>query len=652
MKQIFESLKITILVVLLTLAVNVGLMTTTTANETLISHSSLLQIQINSDKLTASDGAASDHFGISVATSGDTAIVGALGNDDNGSAYVFTRTGTVWGQQDKLTADDGAADDAFGSSVAISGDTVIVGAHHDDDKGNSSGSAYVFTRTGTVWGQQDKLTADDGTADDAFGRSVAISGDTVIVGAHGNGDNGSAYIFVRDAITWSQQAKLTADDGAALDAFGISVGISGDTVIVGAHNDDDKGSAYIFVRNGITWSQQDKLTASDGTILDHFGWSVDISGDTVIVGALDDDDNGDSSGSAYVFTRTGTIWSQQDKLTASDGSGGHEFGRSVAISGDAAIAGAHNDDDKGNSSGSAYVFTRTGTIWSQQDKLTASDGSADDHFGWSVAISGSTVIVGAYGDEDNGSLSGSAYVYQWTIQPPTLNKAMESTSVVAASAITYTITITNNGSDPMANTTISDNIPPNTTYNLGSATSNPAIDLTNFPTTTLPFTISAGNSMVITYTLTVTNTAKKGDALTNTATVSAPTLSRVLTDSETNLVDIGTLQKLIYLPIVLKDTPDVRITYIEHEGEYVRIQNFDVSPVTMTDWTLRDIVPHIFTFPSFTLAPGAIVRVWTKAGTNTTTDLYWGSGTAIWNNDGDCAYLRSSAGSSVSNYCY
>jgi len=375
-------------------------------------------------KLLAPDGADGDWFGYSVSISGDYAIVGAYGDDDkgsnSGSAYIFKRDGTSWSQQQKLTAPDGAAGDLFGYSVSISGDYAIVGAFYDDDKGSNSGSSYIFKRDGTGWSQQTKLLASDGAANDHFGESVSISGDYAIVGAEGDDDkgsnSGSAYIFKRDGTGWSQQQKLTASDGAAGDFFGASVSISGDLAIVGAVWDDDKGansgSAYIFRWDGTSWSQQQKLLPSDGAAEDWFGSSVSISGDLAIVGAESDDDKGSYSGSAYIFRWDGTAWVQQQKLTASDGATYDNFGYSVSISGDLAIVGAHGDDDKGDFSGSAYIFKRNGTSWSQQQKLTASDGAAGDFFGDSVSISGDYATVGAVWDDDKGSDSGSAYVFE------------------------------------------------------------------------------------------------------------------------------------------------------------------------------------------------------------------------------------------------
>ena len=379
-------------------------------------------------KLLADDGAPNDFFGFNVALSGDTAVIGATKVDDDirgvdvGAAYVFTRSGNSWHQQAKLTADDGAAKDEFGGNVALSGDTAVIGAMFQDDKGDNSGSAYVFTRSGTTWSQQVKLTAADGAEGDAFGQSIALSGDTVVIGAphdddKGN-DAGSVYVFTRSGTTWSQQVKLTAADGVAGDVFGISIAFSGDTIVIGADLNDEKalnaGAVYVFTRSGSSWSQQAKITAADGAETDIFGVRVALSGDTILISARRDDDDvmGIDAGSAYIFTRTGTTWQQQIKLTASDGAADDRFGRSVALVADTAVIGAMFQDDKGNNSGSAYVFTRSGTTWSQQVKLTAADGAEGDVFGWSVALSDDTAVITATRDDDKGNESGSAYVFE------------------------------------------------------------------------------------------------------------------------------------------------------------------------------------------------------------------------------------------------
>jgi hypothetical protein len=321
----------------------------------------------------------------------------------------------------KLLADDGAGNDSFGFSVALSGDTALVGAFRDsdDEKGSDLGSAYVFTRSGATWSQQAKLTAADGTPNDTFGGSVALSGDTAVIGAILNDDSGddsgAAYVFTRSGTTWSLQAKLTAADGAAGDWFGYGVTLSGDTAVIGAVHDDDRGidsgSAYVFTRTGTTWSLQAKLTAADGAAGDVFSISSALSGDTVVIGADLNDARGVDSGAAYVFTRSGVTWSQQAKLTATDGAAGDLFGYSVALAGDIAVIGANMADDKDLNSGAAYVFTRSGSLWSQRAKLTAADGTSDDALGWSVALSGNTTVIGAAHDDDKGKDSGSAYVF-------------------------------------------------------------------------------------------------------------------------------------------------------------------------------------------------------------------------------------------------
>ncbi|MCH7638299.1 MAG: hypothetical protein IH855_02385 [Bacteroidetes bacterium] len=391
----------------------------------LLSLTTVTAAQVTEHKLTASDGAAEDIFGFSVSLSGDRALVGAIGDDDlgsaSGSAYVFERQGDgSWLEVDKLTASDGAAIDAFGNSVSLSGDRALVGARGDDDLGNRSGSAYVFERQGDgSWLEVFKLTASDGAAEDLFG-SVSLSGDHALVGAQWDDDlgtdSGSAYVFERQGDgSWLEVDKLTASDGAAFDRFGSSVSLSeGTRALVGARDDDDpaeSGSAYVFERQGDgSWLEVDKLTASDGAADDVFGISVSLSGDHALVGANGDDDLGSASGSAYVFERQEDgSWLEVDKLTASDGAAFDAFGFSVSLSGDRALVGALGDD---NFSGSAYVFAQQGDgSWLEVDKLTASDGAAFDRFGSSVSLSGDHALVGATEDDDLGLSSGSAYVF-------------------------------------------------------------------------------------------------------------------------------------------------------------------------------------------------------------------------------------------------
>jgi FG-GAP repeat len=338
-------------------------------------------------------------------------------------------------EQAKLTASDGAAADNLGISVAVSGDTVVVGAWLDD---GGKGSAYVFVKPGGGWAsgtETAKLTASDRASSDWFGSSVAVSGDTVVVGAPeddvgANGNQGSAYVFVKPGGGWAsgaETAKLTASDGAGSDELGWSVAVSGDTAVAGAIYDDvgangDQGSAYVFVKPGGGWAsgtETAKLTASDGAAEDRL-FSVAASGDTVVAGAyLDDVGANGNQGSAYVFVKPGGGWAtgaETAKLTSSDGSVSDFFGFSVAVSGDTVVAGAYRDNVGATvDQGSAYVFVKPGGGWAsgtETAKLTASDGAANDWLGQAVAASGDTIVAGAYQDDVGANLDqGSAYVF-------------------------------------------------------------------------------------------------------------------------------------------------------------------------------------------------------------------------------------------------
>lgn len=372
-------------------------------------------------KLLASDGAARDYFGNSVAISGDGVLVGAPRDDDKGSAYVFRWNGSTWVQEQKLLASDGAFGDRFGNSVTIKEDMALVGAYGEDTNGNTAGAVYVFRWNGTSWVEGQKLLASDGAVGERFGISVVISGNIALVGATADlylGDGiGAVYVFRWNGNTWVEQQKLLASDGAAGDRFGNSVSVSGDVALIGAYYDYDNGpesgSAYVFRWNGSNWVEEQKLLSSDGSAGNYFGKSVSISGDVALVGVSGDNDNGSYSGSAYIFRYNGTSWVEEQKLLASDGAIGDEFGTSAAINGDTALVGATATTYSGSVDGlgSAYIFRRNGNIWEQERKLTPSDPGVDNYFGISVSLSGDLAMVGAVGDADNGIESGSAYIY-------------------------------------------------------------------------------------------------------------------------------------------------------------------------------------------------------------------------------------------------
>jgi FG-GAP repeat len=358
-------------------------------------------------KRTASDGVLDETFGTSVSISGDYAIIGAQSAVSlTGAAYIFFRSGNIWTQQAKLAPLDGTSNDFFGWNVAISGDYAVVSA----EAGNSfRGAAYIFKRTGTNWNQQQKLIASDVEPYDTFGRSVAISGDYVIVGsdwysALGNTNNqGSAYIYHFNGTTWGEESKIVPTDAVVQGFFGHSVAISGNYAIVADRRKTVsgkafQGAAYIFFRNPATntWAQQAKLTALDGAADDIFGVSVGISGDYAIVGASLADGTSLDQGAAYIFDRTGTTWEQRLKLIASDVGSLDGFGSSVAISGDYAMVGVANDDigDTPNQ-GSVYIFKRNGHGWNPKwHILNSSTTSAAPQFGRAVSITPSACIVG------------------------------------------------------------------------------------------------------------------------------------------------------------------------------------------------------------------------------------------------------------------
>ena len=437
---------------------------------------------IQQAKLTASDALAGDKFGSSIAISGSTVVVGAHLDDlgvDAGSAYAFVRSGSTWTQQQKLTASDAGVSDEFGTSAGVSEDHAVVGSPKDDDAGNCEGadcgSAYLYLRTGSTWGDVQKITAGDAAAGDEFGTSVAIDGQTAVVGAPFDDDaansSGSAYVFVLTNDTWTQEAKLTAGDPATNDQFGTSVALDGDTVVVGSPQDDDNGassgSAYVFVRSGSTWSQQAKLTASDGAANDLFANRIALSGNTAVAASAGHDTPATGAGAVYVFVRSGSTWSQQHKLSADDAGVNDFFGASVGVSGDSVAVGATGDNTNGTAAGAAYLFGRSGTTWTQSQKLLPSDGAAVDIFGGSIAIDGNRVAVGASGNNDAGNDSGSAYVFVGDDLEVT--EADSPDPVAAENKLTYTLTVTNNGPGNATGVPLTDTLPSGVTFSSASA---------------------------------------------------------------------------------------------------------------------------------------------------------------------------------------
>jgi hypothetical protein len=353
-------------------------------------------------ELKGSDTLAGDAVGVSVAISGTTAIVGAPGYaKDAGRAYVYTGAAGHWDQVAELKGSDTVAGHFFGYSVAISGKTAVVSS---PGYAKNAGRAYVFTDTAAGWKQVAELKGSDTAAGDYLGDSLAISGDIVVVGADGHRKNaGRAYVFTDMAAGWKQVAELRGSDTGAGDGFGYSVAVSDTTAVVGAPDHaKSSGRAYVFSDTAAGWKQGAELKGSDTAVDDGFGVSVAISGTTAIVGAPG---FAKAAGRAYVFAKTGEVWHQASELKGTDTVASNDLGYTVAISGATAIAGAPG---VAKDVGRAYAFTDTAAGWKQVAELKGSDTVAGDYFGYSVAVAGTTAIVGADGHAKS---AGRAYVF-------------------------------------------------------------------------------------------------------------------------------------------------------------------------------------------------------------------------------------------------
>ena len=380
-------------------------------------------------KVTASDGTANSFFGSAAALQGNAALIGADGdNNFQGAAYIFfSRSGdSRWTEVQKLTASDGLAGDEFGYRVDLSRNTLVVGAFSATVNGVvSQGAAYVFTRSTNTWSENQKLVASDGGLFDNFGASVALYRDTIVVGANGatvNGNpaQGAVYVFRLSNGIWTEAQKLTAQDGAAYDNFGLSVALQGSTILVGSpvaniNGHSGQGAVYTFTNvNGI-WSFAQKLVASDGGTNDGFGESVALDRDTALVGAYGATVDGHSGqGAAYIFTNSGGTLTQTQKLTANDGESNANFGNAVALDNQQALIGADvSTVGDHTSAGKAYIFTETGGTWNQNRTLVASDPATDDFFGAAVALDGPTVLVSTPHPVINGNpYQGAAYFFE------------------------------------------------------------------------------------------------------------------------------------------------------------------------------------------------------------------------------------------------
>lgn len=380
--------------------------------------------------LSALDGRLDDRFGTALAISGNTLVVGArwanIGEDyDRGAAYVFEKQGDGWVYQAKLVASDGWWLSGFGSSLALEGDTLVVGAQGHVAGGIQRGAAYVFTREAGVWRESAKLSPGEfGGGPSSFGASVGICENVVFVGASesrtgGDTARASVSVFVRSEAGWLRQAWLVGGDTVHNDRFGHSLACSGNTLLVGSPRADvdgvlDRGAAYLFRRSGELWGQEAKLVGTEGDPLDLFGWSVALQADVAVVGARGDTDGGSASaGAAYVFRHVDGAWHQQTRLGAPEGEAGDQFGESVALDGSTILVGARQEDAPDViDEGAAHVFCWTGSAWAWRGNLSPPIGSGSVRLGTAVALRGDIAIAGAPEQEiDQTRARGVAYVF-------------------------------------------------------------------------------------------------------------------------------------------------------------------------------------------------------------------------------------------------
>jgi hypothetical protein len=380
-------------------------------------------------KLLSSLGPNLDSFATAVSIDGNRAVVGAPENDDAGidagSVYVFDYASGAWSLTQQIYASDASSLDWFGAAVSLSGDRLIIGAPLEDSEGTNAGAVYVFELIAGNWTQTDKLFVNSLNSHDRFGTSVSLGSDRILIGAYGvdfGGINfGAAYVFDLVAGNWIYTTELKASDGANLDTFAETVSLDGDRALISSHRDDDggndSGSAYVFEIDNGTWSETAKLTAGvDASSNAFFGKALSLSGNTVLIGA---DGEAINKGAAYLFEyNSQTVsWDLSQKLTANNGLVGDYFGISLAVQDNIAVIGASGDDNNGTDSGSAYIFQKINNSWIQTENIVADDGMADHEFGNAIALSSEIALIGAPLANAHGQASGAAYVFDVDLLP-------------------------------------------------------------------------------------------------------------------------------------------------------------------------------------------------------------------------------------------
>lgn len=414
---------------------------------------------VQTQEVTETDPAFDPEFGVSVALHGTTAMIGAQqakinGNDGQGAVYVFEKSNGVWTRTQKIVATDGQAFDTFGNAVVFNGDTAFIGAYGAMVNDNfSQGAVYVFTRTGGVWTQTQKITAADGQMFDNFGYSLGLSGTTAIIGADGatigsNGTQGAAYVYDGSSGTWTNTQKLLASDGGPGDIFAYSIAFDGTRALIGAYgNNGYQGAVYAFGTSGGTWTESQKLVAADGAPNAYFGYATALSGSTLLIGAWGAEPGGvDMKGSAYVFTESNGTWTQTQQLGASDGAIQDKFGHSVALQGTTALVGA-DGWSAATAQGAVYAFDGSSGTFVETQRFVASDGAPSYQFGFPVTLDGDTALVGSWlWRSPGGSMPGAAYFFEFNPAPATTYTIGGSVSGLVGSGLV----LRQNGGDDLA----------------------------------------------------------------------------------------------------------------------------------------------------------------------------------------------------------
>ena len=381
------------------------------------------------------DGGVLDNLGWTVAISGDVAVAGAPGRDDAatdaGAVFVYRRTSGVWALEAVLHASDAASGAQFGAGVDVSGDVIAVGAPRADGRGTDSGKVYVFRRVGASWLQEAAVLAASTTQYDYFGDDVAIDGDTMIVGAYADDpqgtSSGSAAVFRRIGGVWTEESPIISDDGQLAESFGFDVDLDGNTALVGAPSADAYGdgtyggSAYVFRRAGTTWTQESELRPSDHAEFDNFGHAVSIHGDLAIVGNSGHDHAGIAVGAAYIYRFDGTDWFEEVELLPSAPTPYDAFGLAVAIEGDTALVGAFGVHPGDIPLGVVYIYRHNGSAWLEDTVMRAPDADAM-RFEWSLDFQGETAVIGGRAENQLGVAHGRVYMMSLGCDcPPDLN---------------------------------------------------------------------------------------------------------------------------------------------------------------------------------------------------------------------------------------